>query len=122
MKILSLHFKNVNSLAGEWNIRFDDPSFVRNHLFAISGPTGSGKTSILDAISLALYGKTPRQKNVADKQKVDGISEMIMTSGTGETFFFLQTFDPLHHTFLSILSTKPNVACNIYSYRQKIFL
>ena len=86
MKILSLHFKNVNSLAGEWNIRFDDPSFVRNHLFAISGPTGSGKTSILDAISLALYGKTPRQKNVADKQKVDGISEMIMTSGTGETF------------------------------------
>ena len=88
MKILSLHFKNVNSLAGEWNIRFDDPSFVRNHLFAISGPTGSGKTSILDAISLALYGKTPRQKNVADKQKVDGIYliavEGILLEGGGE--------------------------------------
>ena len=43
MKIITLHFKNVNSLAGEWTLRFDDPAFLRNHLFAIAGPTGSGK-------------------------------------------------------------------------------
>lgn len=86
MKILSLHFENINSLAGEWTIRFDDPAFVRNRLFAISGPTGSGKTSVLDAISLALYGKTPRQENVADKKNVDVGAELVMTAGTGNSF------------------------------------
>ncbi len=60
MKILNLKFKNINSLAGENEIDFTDPVFADNGLFAITGKTGAGKSSILDAISLALYGKTPR--------------------------------------------------------------
>lgn len=64
MKILKIELENINSLFGKWCIDFTDPSFVNNSLFSISGPTGSGKSSILDAITLALYGRTPRQDTI----------------------------------------------------------
>ncbi|WP_111979712.1 AAA family ATPase [Algibacillus agarilyticus] len=60
MKILSLRFKNINALKGEWKINFNQEPFISNGLFAITGPTGAGKTTLLDAICLALYHKTPR--------------------------------------------------------------
>ena len=60
MKIKKIEFCNINSLAGEWTIDFESPDFAKSGMFCISGPTGSGKTSILDAICLGLYGKTPR--------------------------------------------------------------
>ncbi|OAU95252.1 AAA family ATPase [Moraxella catarrhalis] len=60
MKILKLTFENINSLKGKWQIDFEDPAFNSHALFAITGPTGAGKTTILDAICLALYGETPR--------------------------------------------------------------
>lgn len=60
MKILSLRFKNINSLRGEWKINFAQEPFNSNGLFAITGATGAGKTTILDAICLALYHQTPR--------------------------------------------------------------
>jgi len=67
MKILSLRFQNINSLKGEWKIDFTQAPFKDNALFAITGVTGAGKTTILDAICLALYHQTPRL-TVSDKQ------------------------------------------------------
>ncbi|MEA2013141.1 MAG: AAA family ATPase [Verrucomicrobiota bacterium] len=80
MKILNLKFKNINSLAGEWGIDFSSREYLADGIFAITGPTGSGKTTILDAICLALYGETPRVKNLSKS------SNEIMSKHTGECF------------------------------------
>ncbi|NVK56615.1 MAG: AAA family ATPase [Alteromonadaceae bacterium] len=78
MKILSLRLKNLNSLKGEWKIDFTTSPFTDNGLFAITGPTGAGKTTILDAICLALYHQTPRLGQLSTS------SNEIMTRGTAE--------------------------------------
>lgn len=59
MRILKLRLSNLNSLTGSWELDFTDPAFA-DGIFAITGPTGAGKTTILDALCLALYGSTPR--------------------------------------------------------------
>lgn len=60
MKVLKVRFANLNALYGEWEIDLATPAIAQSGLFVISGPTGAGKTTILDAISLALYGRTAR--------------------------------------------------------------
>jgi len=70
MKIISLRFKNINSLKGEWKIDFSQEPFASNGLFAITGPTGAGKTTLLDAICLALYHQTPRLNEPSPAEKV----------------------------------------------------
>lgn len=80
MKILELRLKNLNSLYGEWVIDFTDPEYTGNTIFAMTGPTGAGKSTILDAICLALYGKTPRLDNITKS------SNEIMSRQTGECY------------------------------------
>ena len=60
MRIKKLEIENINSLKGKWAIDFEDENYQNSGLFAITGPTGAGKSTILDGIALALYGQTPR--------------------------------------------------------------
>ncbi|MCC9135441.1 AAA family ATPase [Pontibacter silvestris] len=60
MKILAVRFQNLNSLKGEHEIRFDQSPLSDAGLFAITGPTGAGKTTILDAMTVGLYGLVHR--------------------------------------------------------------
>ena len=68
MKILKLEFRNINSLKGYHEIDFTSAPFTGSSLFAITGPTGSGKSSILDVISLALFNKIPRLDKVSKSE------------------------------------------------------
>ncbi|MDD5321630.1 MAG: AAA family ATPase [Methylococcales bacterium] len=77
MRILNIHFKNINSLEGESRIDFEQTPFSDTGVFAITGPNGSGKSSILDVITLGLYGETFR---------FDRPAGFVMTKHTAECF------------------------------------
>ncbi len=74
MQFQKLVIQNVNSLKGETTIDFQHPAF-RDGIFLICGPTGSGKSSILDAICLALFAETPRVKITNSRDDVINSNE-----------------------------------------------
>ena len=59
MRPLGLHLKGFTAFRDPMQIDFKELD-----LFALWGPTGSGKSSILDAITYALYGKVERVEGV----------------------------------------------------------
>ncbi|MCO4851381.1 exonuclease subunit SbcC [Bacillus vallismortis] len=61
MKPIALSIKGLHSFREEQTIDFEGLSGAG--VFGIFGPTGSGKSSILDAMTLALYGKVERAAN-----------------------------------------------------------
>lgn len=58
MRPIELKIKGINSYREEQVINFSQ--LTSQGFFGIFGPTGSGKSTILDAITLALYAKLPR--------------------------------------------------------------
>ncbi|MDR1688756.1 MAG: SMC family ATPase [Clostridiales bacterium] len=58
MKPIELKIKGLNSFLETQTINFE--YLTKDGLFGIVGPTGSGKTTVVDALTMALYGKMPR--------------------------------------------------------------
>ena len=63
MKIDKIELCNLASLEGTHIIDFTQEPLRSAGLFAITGNTGAGKSTILDAICLGLYGRAPRFEN-----------------------------------------------------------
>jgi exonuclease SbcC len=71
VRILAIRGENLASLAAPFEINMAAEPLSGSGLFAITGETGAGKSTILDALCLALYGKYPRvsvnrQENAPD--------------------------------------------------------
>lgn len=70
MKLLRLTIHNIASIENAV-IDFEKGPLADDTRFLICGPLGSGKTTILDAICLALYNTTPRLSNAASESYTD---------------------------------------------------
>lgn len=91
MKPLTLRVAGLNSFVEEQVIDFE--TLTSRGLFGIFGPTGSGKSTILDAMTLALYDKIPRQTNEYINQDVSKMHisfTFSVYSQKGETIYVVE--------------------------------
>ncbi|WP_448588069.1 SbcC/MukB-like Walker B domain-containing protein [Thermocrinis sp.] len=78
MRPIKLELTNFTIFRGHHSIDFSGLKF-----FIIQGRTGSGKTSLIDAICYALYGKVPRHGK-------ENLSENIISKGTDRMNVFFE--------------------------------
>lgn len=80
MRLIRLRVRNIASLKGEHEVDFELIQ-KESPLFAITGETGSGKSTILNCIGLALYGqiykKNVNQPDVVTLGEKEGSIELI---------------------------------------------
>ncbi|MBQ0081599.1 MAG: AAA family ATPase [Alistipes sp.] len=93
MKFQTLTIHNIASIE-DAQINFESEPLSSSEVFLITGKTGAGKSTILDAICLALYADTPRLDNTKmqgatqDGERSININDprQLMRRNTGEAF------------------------------------
>ena len=85
MKICKIKFENIHALKGVHTIDFENGILGEAGLFVITGATGTGKSTLLDVITLALYNKIPR----IDKAITESVIEnegVILTKNASDCY------------------------------------
>lgn len=84
MRIIKIELRNINSLKSDSPIviDFESEQFQNVGLYAITGSTGAGKSTILDAITIALYQEVPRFR----RSNVKAGLEDVVSYGESEAF------------------------------------
>jgi len=96
MKPINLKIKGINSYVSEQRVDFE--KLAESNIFGIFGETGSGKTTILDSIILALYGVSDRDvlQNIINVNTKDAYVEytfdMENTDGSSTRYFIRRDF------------------------------
>lgn len=72
MRLIRLELQGFGPFRAPTELSFDDADF-----FALVGPTGSGKSTILDAVCFALYGSVPRYES-------ENLIRYVVTLGASE--------------------------------------
>lgn len=114
MRPLQLKLKGINSYREEQIIDFE--TLTSQGLFGIFGPTGSGKSSILDAMTLALYAKLPRDTKsfINTNEKTASVS-FLFSITTDKTRKYLAERSFRYHTN-SNSSTVRNTTGRLIAY------
>ena len=118
MKILQIRLQNINSIKGEHTIDFREDPLSSAGLFAITGPTGSGKTTILDVITLALFSRIPRVGDHITKSYIEKTG-MILTRNMDEAVAEI-TYACNEGEFTSRWSISKNSKGNLNDYTMQI--
>lgn len=96
MRILAIRGENLASLAGAFEVDLEGDPIRGAGIFAITGPTGAGKTTLFDAVCLALFDRLPRMDFAESRTSVgrtEGAKQIqyndvrgILRHGTGSGF------------------------------------
>src|SRR5688572_20220430 len=94
MRVLAIRGAGLASLFARFDVNFTAEPLKGSGLFAITGPTGAGKSTVLDAICLGLYGQYPRSLAAGGEKILDPSGEelaardekSILSKGAGSGF------------------------------------
>jgi exonuclease SbcC len=122
LKILRLRLKNIHSLKGEMLIDFTLEPLASAGLFAITGVTGAGKSTILDVITLALFNKIPRftagSTRTISKNDIEGFGSVV-THHCDDAYAEIE-YQTGDNQYRSTWSIKKNRNGNFNDYEMRI--